>query len=356
MMPMPIEEGATLPIIKVVGIGGGGGNTVTRMMQAEVRGIEFITINTDAQALERTAADRRVRIGETLTKGLGAGGHPEVGMKAAEENADQIFEILRDSNMVFITAGMGGGTGTGAAPVVAQIAKEAGALTVAVVTKPFAVEGHRRRQNAEEGIAKLKDKVDALIVIPNDRLLQVVDKKTSVESSFKIADEVLHQGIQGIAEIITVPGLMNRDFADVKSILAQAGSALMAIGRAEGDDRATEAAKAAIASPLLEVSINGAKGVLINFTGGPDMTLFELTEAADLIAKVADPEANIIMGAVIDPRMEGEIKITLIATGFDGKPALQPKAGSLAKPVQIPSPAATTQIEEDILTFLKRRA
>ena len=349
---MPTPEAPNPADIKVVGVGGGGGNAVTRMMQAEVRGIEFIAVNTDTQALQRAVADRKVQIGEKLTRGLGAGGHPSIGTKAAEESADQIFEILRDSDMVFITAGMGGGTGTGAAPVIAQIAKEVGALTVAVVTKPFTFEGHRRRLNAEEGIGALKDKVDTLIVIPNDRLLQVVEKKTTVEAAFKVVDEVLHQGIQGIAEIITVPGLINRDFADVKSIMAQAGSALMAIGRAQGEERAVEAAKAAIASPLLEVSINGAKGVLLNFTGGPDMTLFEVMEAADVITKVADQEANIIMGAVIDPRMEGEMKITLIATGFDGKPA--PRTVMLPRAIrEIPVPAAAQ--EEDILDFLKKR-
>src|SRR5579883_1626360 len=317
MMSMP--EIVSFANIKVVGVGGGGSNAVNRMIQAEVRGIEFIAVNTDAQALARTDADRKIHIGDKLNKGLGAGGQPAIGTKAAEETSDQIYEALKDADMVFITAGMGGGTGSGAAPVVAQIAQEIGALTVGVVTKPFTFEGARRRANAEEGISSLKDKVDTLIVIPNDRLLQVVEKKTSIEAAFKVVDEVLHHGIQGIAELITVPGLINLDFADVKAIMSKAGSALMAIGRAEGEERATEAAKSAIASPLLEVSITGAKGVLFNVTGGPDMTLFEVTEAADIIAKAADPEANIIFGAVIDPRLQGEIKITVIATGFDGK-------------------------------------
>jgi cell division protein FtsZ len=316
---MPIPEIVSFANIKVVGVGGGGSNAVSRMIQAEVRGIEFIAVNTDAQALARTDADRKIHIGDKLTKGLGAGGQPAIGTKAAEETSDQIYEALKDADMVFITAGMGGGTGTGAAPVIAQISQEVGALTVGVVTRPFTFEGARRRQNADDGINNLKDKVDTLIVIPNDRLLQVVDKKTSFEAAFRVVDEVLHHGIQGIAELITVPGLINLDFADVKAIMAKAGSALMAIGRAEGDERAVEAARAAIASPLLEVSISGAKGVLFNVTGGPDLTLFEVGEAADVIAKAADAEANIIFGAVIDPRMQGEIKITVIATGFDGR-------------------------------------
>ncbi len=357
MMPMP--EIVSFANIKVVGVGGGGSNAVNRMIQAEVRGIEFIAVNTDAQALARTDADRKIHIGDKLTKGLGAGGQPAIGTKAAEETSDQIYEALKDADMVFITAGMGGGTGSGAAPVVAQIAQEIGALTVGVVTKPFTFEGARRRANAEEGISSLKDKVDTLIVIPNDRLLQVVEKKTSIEAAFKVVDEVLHHGIQGIAELITVPGLINLDFADVKAIMSKAGSALMAIGRAEGEERATEAAKSAIASPLLEVSITGAKGVLFNVTGGPDMTLFEVTEAADIIAKAADPEANIIFGAVIDPRLQGEIKITVIATGFDGKVLPPPALRGATQPVRVPrepTPAPTfTSDDIEIPAFLRRR-
>lgn len=360
MMPMP--EIVSFANIKVVGVGGGGSNAVSRMVQAEVRGIEFIAVNTDAQALARTDADRKIHIGDKLTKGLGAGGQPAVGTKAAEETSDQIYEALKDADMVFITAGMGGGTGTGAAPVVAQISQEVGALTVGVVTRPFTFEGSRRKSNAEEGINNLKDKVDTLIIIPNDRLLQIVEKKTSIEAAFKVVDEVLHNGIQGIAELITVPGLINLDFADVKAIMSKAGSALMAIGRAEGEERAVEAAKAAIASPLLEVSINGAKGVLFNVTGGPDMTLFEVTEAADIISKAADGDANIIFGAVVDPRMQGEIKITVIATGFDGKvlpvPPLRVAAPTTVKVPrereQAPQPAFSTD-DLDIPAFLRRR-
>ncbi|MCL4458334.1 MAG: cell division protein FtsZ [Chloroflexi bacterium] len=339
--------------IKVVGIGGGGSNAVNRMIEADMRGIEFIAVNTDAQALARAEAARKVHIGEKMTKGLGAGGNPIIGAKAAEESSELLFEALKDADMVFICAGMGGGTGTGAAPVIAQVAQEQGALTVAVVTKPFSFEGARRRLVAEEGIAQLKDKVDALITIPNDRLLQVVERKTSLESAFRIADDVLRQGIQGIAELITVPGIINLDFADVRSVMAQAGSALMAIGRAEGEARAIDAAKEAIASPLLEVSIEGAKGVLFNVTGGPDLTLFEVTEAADIIAKAAHPDANIIFGAVIDQRMQGEIKITVIATGFDGKP-------SIVKPVtptklrEVPLPNFESD-DLDIPAFLRRR-
>ena len=342
-------------IIRVVGVGGGGSNAVNRMIQAELQGIEFIAVNTDAQALERTEANRKVHIGDKLTKGLGAGGNPVIGGKAAEESAEELYEILKDSDMVFITAGMGGGTGTGAAPVIAQISQEVGALTVAVVTKPFTFEGAKRRAAAEEGIGQLKDKVDTLITIPNDRLLQVVERKTSVEAAFKVVDDVLRQGIQGISELITVPGVINLDFADVRTIMAQAGSALLAIGRGEGESRAVDAAKAAIASPLLEMSIDGAKGVLFNVTGGPDLALMEVTDAADIISKAADPDANIIFGAVIDPRLQGEIRITVIATGFDGRAAV-------VKPIQ----TAATKIREiplqtfpgddlDVPAFLRRR-
>lgn len=362
---MSIPEIVSFANIKVVGVGGGGSNAVSRMIQAEVRGIEFIAINTDAQALARTDADRKIHIGDKLTKGLGAGGKPEIGTKAAEETSDQIYEALKDADMVFITAGMGGGTGTGAAPVVAQISQEVGALTVGVVTKPFTFEGARRRQNADEGIGNLKDKVDTLIVIPNDRLLQVVEKKTSFESAFRMVDEVLHQGIQGIAELITVPGLINLDFADVKAVMSKSGSALMAIGRAEGDERSVEAARAAIASPLLDVSINGAKGVLFNVTGGADLTLYEVSEAADVIAKAVDSDANIIIGAVIDPRMQGEIKITVIATGFEGKviptaagqriEATTLKGSTLSRERE-PLPSRRFESEDlDIPAFLRRR-
>ena len=355
-----MSEVITLANIKVVGVGGGGCNAINRMMQAEIRGIEFISVNTDAQALGRIDADQAIHIGDKLTKGLGAGGNPTIGQRAAEETSDQIYDALKDSDMVFITCGMGGGTGTGAAPIVAQIANEIGALTVSVVTKPFSFEGSHRRANAEEGIANLHDKVDALIVIPNDRLLQVVEKKTSMDQAFRVVDDILHQGIQGIAELITVPGLINLDFADVRTIMSGAGSALMAIGRADGDERAIEAARAAVASPLLEVSIAGAKGVLINVTGGPDLTLLEVTEAADVITQAADPDAKVIFGAVIDPRMQGEVKITVIATGFDGqaatpqdflKQSVETRASS--NPT-LPAPSGTAD-DLDIPAFLRRR-
>ncbi len=303
--------------IRVIGVGGGGSNAVNRMIQANMSGIEFIAINTDAQALLLNDAPHHIRIGDKLTRGLGAGGNPSVGGKAAEENAEEIYEALKGSDMVFITAGMGGGTGTGASPVVAQIAREVGALTVGVVTKPFAFEGKKRLLSAEEGIANLKQHVDTLITVPNDRLLQVADKRTPLSEAFRLADDVLRQGIQGISDLITVPGLINLDFADVKTIMSAAGSALMAIGEANGDNRATDAAQIAIASPLLDIDISGARGVLFNITGGMDLTLFEVNEAADVIYHAAHPEANIIFGAVQDPNFDGKVKITVIATGFD---------------------------------------
>jgi cell division protein FtsZ len=306
--------------IRVIGVGGGGSNAVNRMIQAGMVGIEFIAINTDAQALLLNEAPHHIRIGDKLTRGLGAGGNPSVGSKAAEENAEEIYEALKGSDMVFITAGMGGGTGTGASPVVAQIAREVGALTVGVVTKPFTFEGKKRQLSAEEGIANLKQHVDTLITVPNDRLLQVADKRTPLSEAFRLADDVLRQGIQGISDLITVPGLINLDFADVKTIMSAAGSALMAIGEASGETRATEAAQIAIASPLLDIDISGARGVLFNITGGMDMTLFEVNEAADIISQAAHPEANIIFGAVQDPNYDGKVKITVIATGFDAVP------------------------------------
>jgi cell division protein FtsZ len=308
-------EGAARII--VLGVGGGGSNAVNRMIQSGVRSVEFVAVNCDTQALARSEAGTRVRIGDKLTRGLGAGGNPNVGEKAAEESAESIAEIVRDADMVFIAAGMGGGTGTGAAPVIAQIAKESGALTVGVVTKPFAFEGRQRAKNADDGIAQLRDRVDTLITIPNDRLLEVIDRKTTLEQAFMEVDDVLRQGIQGISELITEPGLINLDFADVKSIMADSGGALMAIGRGTGEARAQDAARMAISSPLLDVSMDGAKGVLLNITGGPDLALSEINEAAEVVAQAADPEANIIFGAVIDPKLENEIKITVIATGFD---------------------------------------
>lgn len=349
-----LPEPESFASIKVVGIGGGGSNAVSRMVEAEVRGIEFVTVNTDLQALYRTQANRRIQIGEKLTKGLGAGGNSVIGTKAAEESSERLYEALKGADMVFLTAGLGGGTGTGAAPIIAQIAKEVGALTVAVVTKPFTFEGAKRRSVAEEGAIQLKDKVDTMITIPNDRLLQVVDKKTTVTAAFRIVDDVLRQGIQGIAELITVPGIINLDFADVKAIMAQAGSALMAIGRGEGDNRAADAAQQAISSPLLEVSIDGAKGVLFNITGGEDMTLLEVNEAAEVISQAADPEANIIFGAVIDPRLQGEIRITVIATGFEGKRVARPAPYVVPKLSEVPLQPFEGE-DLDVPAFLRRR-
>jgi len=320
--------------IRVIGVGGGGSNAVNRMIQANMMGIEFIAVNTDAQALLLTQAPHRIRIGDKLTRGLGAGGNPGVGAKAAEENAEELYETLKGSDMVFITAGMGGGTGTGASPIVAQIAREVGALTVGVVTKPFTFEGNKRRNAAEEGIANLKQHVDTLITVPNDRLLQVADKKMPLSEAFRLADDVLRQGIQGISDLITVPGLINLDFADVKTIMSSAGSALMAIGEASGDSRALDAAHIAIASPLLDIDISGARGVLFNITGGMDLTLFEVNEAADVISKAAHPEANIIFGAVQDPAYDGKVKITVIATGFDAVTPRVPVPAAMPYPVQ----------------------
>jgi cell division protein FtsZ len=319
MLPMGNHQVEGFAQIRVIGVGGGGSNAVNRMIQANMMGIEFIAINTDAQALLLTDTPHRIRIGDKLTRGLGAGGNPSVGAKAAEENTEDLYEALKGSDMVFITAGMGGGTGTGASPIVAQIARELGALTVGVVTKPFAFEGNKRRAAAEEGIANLKQHVDTLITVPNDRLLQVADKKMPLKEAFRLADDVLRQGIQGISDLITVPGLINLDFADVKTIMSAAGSALMAIGEASGETRAIDAARMAIASPLLDIDINGARGVLFNITGGLDLTLYEVNEAADIISTAAHPEANIIFGAVQDPAFDGKVKITVIATGFDGR-------------------------------------
>ncbi len=316
--------------IKVIGVGGGGSNAINRMIDAGVQGVDFITVNTDAQALIYSKAQARLRIGDKLTKGLGAGGNPVVGAKAAEESSEELFDVLKGADMVFITAGMGGGTGTGASPVIAQIAKEVGALTVGVVTKPFTFEGSRRRSSADEGIAEFRQHVDTLITIPNDRLLQIADKKTSMMEAFRIADDILRQGIQGISDLITIHGMINLDFADVKSIMSDAGSALMAIGHGSGDDRCVMAARAAIESPLLEISIDGAKGVLFNITGGEDLGILEVYEAAEIIQQAADPEANIIFGAVINPEMGKDVKITLIATGFD----------SMRRPVALPARTA----------------
>ncbi len=304
--------------IKVIGVGGGGGNALNSMISSgTIGGVEFIAVNTDAQVLLTNLSPTKLQIGENLTRGLGAGGNPEIGTQAAEESREKIKEYLLDSDMVFITSGMGGGTGTGAAPVIAEIARELGALTVAIVTKPFAFEGARRMVNAEDGVEKLKSKVDTLIVIPNQRLLDVVDRKMTLLEAFRVADSVLTQGVQGISDIITQPGLINVDFADVRAIMKDAGSALMGIGSGVGDNRAQMAARAAISSPLLEISIEGAKGVLFTITGGPDMTMTEVDEAAKVIAEAADADANIIFGAAIVDKMVDQMKITVIATGFD---------------------------------------
>ncbi len=309
--------------IKVVGCGGGGNNAVNRMIDAGLRGVDFIAINTDKQALFLSKANTKIQIGDKLTKGLGAGANPDVGEKAANESRDEIAQAIKGADMVFVTAGMGGGTGTGAAPVVAQLAREMGILTVAVVTKPFIFESRTRMQHAERGIENLKNTVDSLVTIPNDRLLQVVEKRTTMVEAFRMADDVLRQGVQGISDLIAVPGLVNLDFADVKTIMLSSGLAHMGVGRASGENRAEDAAKLAISSPLLETSIEGARRVLVNITGGPDMGLFEVNTAAELIQKSADPEANIIFGAVIDENMKDELMITVIATGFENGPVLK---------------------------------
>lgn len=303
--------------IKVIGVGGAGNNAINRMIDSRVTGVEFIAANTDKQVLQLSKAPTKIQIGEKLTRCLGAGGDPLVGEKAAEETKEEIANILKGADMVFVTAGMGGGTGTGAAPVVAQIAKELGILTVAVVTKPFAYEGKKRMQNAERGIASLKEKVDTLVVIPNDRILQIADRKTSFADGFIMSDEVLRQGVQGISDLIAIPGLINLDFADVKTIMCDTGMAHLGIGRASGENRAEEAAKIAINSPLLESSIEGARGVLLNITAGPDLGIFEVNTAAELVQKSIDADANIIFGAVIDEKMGDEMSVTVIATGFD---------------------------------------
>ncbi len=303
--------------IKVIGVGGGGQNAVNRMIAEGMVGVEFISVNTDQQALMLSHAPVRVRVGDKVTRGLGAGGNPELGEKAAEESSDELYSIIKGADMVFITCGMGGGTGTGAAPVIARIAKELNALTIGVVTRPFSFEGTPRQRAAEAGIEKLKEHVDTLIVIPNDRLLDIVDKKATLMQSFRTADDVLRQGIQGISEVITVPGLINLDFADVRTIMSEGGAALMAVGTASGEGRARTAAEQAITSNLLDVTIDGARGILFNITGGPDLSLFEVNEAASLIKTAAHPDCNVIFGAVIDDGMKDQIRITVVATGFD---------------------------------------
>src|ERR671938_706204 len=312
------ESGGYLAVIKVVGVGGGGTNAVNRMVDAGLKGVEFIAVNTDAQALQMTDADIKLQIGSELTRGLGAGANPEVGYAAANESRDEIKESLKGADMVFVTAGEGGGTGTGAAPVIAEVAKhEVGALTVGVVTRPFAFEGSQRARQAEDGIQRLREQVDTLIVIPNEKLLGIVERRTSILDAFREADNVLRQGVQGITDLITIPGLINLDFADVRTIMADAGSALMGIGEASGENRAVEAAKNAISSPLLEQSVEGATGILLNITGGSDLGLFEVNEAAEIIQGAADQNSNIIFGAVVDDTMGDGVRVTVIATGFE---------------------------------------
>ncbi len=363
-------------VIKVIGVGGGGSNAVDRMVDDGVQGVEFITVNTDAQALMHSQADIRIRIGDKLTKGLGSGGNPVIGQKAAEETTEEIYEALKGADMVFITAGMGGGTGTGGAPVIASIAQDLGLLTVGVVTRPFTFEGNHRRKMAEQGIDQLKPMVDTLIIIPNDRLLQTASKNTSMLQAFQLADSVLRQGIQGISDLITQRGLINVDFADVKTIMAQQGSALMAIGNGSGDNRMVDAVNEAIASPLLEVSIDGAKGVLLNIIGSEDLGILEVYEAADIVAKAVDPDAQIIFGSVIDPNFPaGQVKITLIATGFDTSrpnvqrtrsfPTLSQQPATANQPVPVPAaqsqsqpramPSFSSSDDLDIPPFLRNR-
>jgi cell division protein FtsZ len=313
---MANHGGKNFATIKVLGIGGGGTNAVNRMIGSGVKGVEFWGVNTDLQALSVSLADNKLQIGAKITRGLGAGSNPEIGQRAADESRDQIKESMNGADMVFLTAGMGGGTGTGASPIIAEVAKESGILTIAVVTKPFRFEGPVRITQAESGVAMLKEKVDALIVIPNDKLLQVVEKKTSIIEAFKVADDVLRQGVKGISDLITVPGLINLDFADVRTVMFEAGSAMMGIGTGSGDNRAVEAAEQAISSPLLEETITGAKGVIFNVTGGSDLTLYEVNDAAEVIYNAVDPDANIIFGAVIDEKLQGDVVVTVIATGF----------------------------------------
>ena len=345
--------------IRVVGVGGGGSNAVNRMIEEGMSGVDFVAVNTDAQALMLSDAPARVRIGDKLTRGLGVGGDPEMGREAAEESVDELYEILEGSDMVFITAGMGGGTGTGASPVIARVAREVDALSIGVVTRPFSWEGSVRSQAAVRGIESLKEQVDTLIVIPNDRLLEITDKRVTLQNAFSLADDVLRQGIQGISELITVPGLINLDFADVRTIMAEGGAALMAVGRASGDDRAIQAAEQAISSQLLDITIDGARGILFNVTGGADLSLYEVNEAASIIKQTAHPDVNLIFGAVVDQELDDEIRITVIATGFDQS---GPRSRSAVTPRRQQEPesvdfAASTFDEDDIEipAFLRRR-
>ena len=341
--------------IRVVGVGGGGSNAVNRMIAEGLGGVDFIAVNTDAQALMLSNAPKRVRIGDKLTRGLGVGGDPEMGHKAAEESADELYEVLQGSDMVFITAGMGGGTGTGSAPVVARLAKEMDALTIGVVTRPFSWEGAVRVETARAGIEQLKEEVDTLIVIPNDRLLEITDKRVSLQAAFSLADDVLRQGVQGISELITVPGLINLDFADVRTIMSEGGAALMAVGHASGENRAVEAAQQAVSNRLLDITIDGARGILFNIAGGPDLSLFEVNEAASIIKQTAHPNVNLIFGAVIDESMGDEIRIIVIATGFDEtEPRPRTVRAMFSDSVEFPLPAFDKD-DLEIPAFLRRR-
>jgi cell division protein FtsZ len=350
-------ESTYLAVIKVVGAGGGGTNAVSRMVDAGIRGVEFVAVNTDAQALLMTDSDVKIHIGSKTTRGLGAGADPRLGMEAAHESRDELKEALKGADMVFVTAGEGGGTGTGGAPVVAEIGRELDALTVGVVTRPFGFEGRLRAEQAEVGIQNLRDNVDTLIVIENDRLLQVVERTTPVTEAFRMVDDILRQGVQGITDLITVPGLVNLDFADVRTIMRDAGSALMGIGVAHGENRAVEAARTAISSPLLETSLDGATGILLNITGGPDLGLFEVNEAAEVVTSAADSNANVIFGAVIDQAMGQDVRVTAIATGFGGRPRRRRVEAGAETPARPGRPATagrgTADVDIDIPSFLK---
>jgi cell division protein FtsZ len=355
-MSMRDQSGNYLAVIKVVGVGGGGTNAVNRMVDAGLTGVEFVAVNTDAQALMMCDADVKIHIGSQATRGLGAGADPAVGLAAAQESRDELKEALKGADMVFVTAGEGGGTGTGGAPIIAELARELQALTVGVVTKPFAFEGRKRTQQADQGIESLRDRVDTLIVIENDRLLQVVEKRTSVTEAFRMADDILRQGVQGITDLITVPGLVNLDFADVRTIMRDAGSALMGIGTASGENRATEAARGAVSSPLLETSIEGATGILLNITGGADIGLFEVNEAAEVVTGAADANANVIFGAVIDDAMGDEVRVTVIATGFGGTRRRRRREPSEAPVPSAPIPGGGFEISDealDVPSFLR---
>jgi cell division protein FtsZ len=345
------QTGNYLAVIKVVGVGGGGTNAVNRMVDAGLAGVEFIAVNTDAQALMMTDADVKIQVGAQATRGLGAGADPEIGFAAAQESRDELKEALKGADMVFITAGEGGGTGTGGAPVVAELGQEIGALTVGVVTRPFAFEGRKRADQAERGVDQLRDRVDTLIVIENDRLLQVVERQTSVVEAFRMADDILRQGVQGITDLITEPGLVNLDFADVRTIMRDAGSALMGIGRASGENRAAEAARIAVSSPLLEASIEGATGILLNITGGSDIGLFEVNEAAEVVTGAADQNANVIFGAVIDDSLREEVQVTVIATGFGGRGGRRARRRETASEAPLPTTSATEafDVSQDVL-------